>query len=274
MTENLLFADANSDFESSNYVILAVPYDKTSTHRQGTKESPHNIRKESYNFETYLYDLDLDLVDVAIHDLGNAAIDSTPNAIRKILEAKKIPIVLGGEHSISPLIISEFKDISVLVFDAHLDFRDEYEGERNSHACAVRRMSEIVGPERIIPLGVRSMCKDELADAERVSLNFITAEDVRAQPFEAIQDIIDERLKDRIYVSLDMDAIDPCYAPGVGTPEPYGLTPIFVRDVIRRIAQKVVGLDIVEVCPPHDNGNTSALAAKLVRDFIGTREKS
>lgn len=274
MTENLLFADANSDFESSEYVIFGIPHDKTGTHRKGANQAPENIRKESYNFETYLYDLDIDLVDVAIHDLGNITTDSTPNAVRKILEAKKIPIVLGGEHSISPLIISEFKDTSVLVFDAHLDFRDEYEGERNSHACAVRRISEIVGSERIFPLGVRSMCKDELADAERVGLCFITAEDVRTQPLETVLDIIDERLGNRIYVSLDMDAIDPAYAPGVGTPEPFGLTPTFVRDVMRHIAQKVVGLDVVEVCPPYDNGNTAALAAKLARDFIGAKEKS
>jgi agmatinase len=274
MTENLFFADADSDFESSEYVIFGIPHDKTGAHRTGTSQAPESIRRESFNFETYLYDLAVDLIDVPIHDLGNISIDATSTTVRKILEAKKIPIALGGEHSISPIIISEFKDISVLVFDAHLDFRDEYEGERNSHACAVRRISEIVKPERIIPVGIRSMCKDELADAERLSLCFITPEDVRVQPFEAILDIIDERLEDRIYISLDMDVFDPAYAPGIGTPEPFGLTPVYVRDVIRHIARKVVGLDIVEVCPPYDNGNTSSLAAKLVRDFIGAREKS
>jgi agmatinase len=273
MTENLFFADADSDFKSSDYVIFGIPHDKTGAHRTGTSQAPESIRRESFNFETYLYDLAVDLVDVRIHDLGNTSIDATSTTVRKILEAKKIPIALGGEHSISPLIISEFKDISVLVFDAHLDFRNEYEGEKNSHACAIRRMSEIVKPDRIIPLGIRSMCKGELADAECVNMCFITAEDVSTQSFEAILDTIDERLKDRIYVSLDMDVFDPAYAPGVGTPEPFGLTPIFVRDVIRHIAQKVVGLDIVEVCPPYDNGNTSTLAAKLVRDFIGAREK-
>lgn len=274
MTKNLLFADANSDFESSKYVIIGIPHDETGSHRKGAGQAPKSMREESYNFETYIYDLGVDLTDVAIHDLGDIEIDSIPDAIRKIIEAKKIPIALGGEHSVSPLIISGFEDISVLVFDAHLDFRDEYEGQRNSHACTIRRMSEIVGPEKIIPLGVRSMCNDELADAERVGLRFITAEVARARPLEAVLDLIDERLKDRIYVSLDMDAIDPAYAPGVGTPEPFGLTPIFVRDVIRHIAQKIVGLDIVEVCPPYDNGNTSSLAAKLIRDFIGAREKS
>jgi len=218
--------------------------------------------------------LGVDLADVAIHDMGDFSIEIAGSKVSKIINAGKTPIVLGGEHSISPVIVSEINDISLLIFDAHLDFRDEYEGKKNNHACTIRRLSEIVGPENIIILGVRSMCGDELADAGNTGLRFITAEDEQSQSLDNVLNIIDERLGNRIYISLDMDVIDPAYAPGVGTPEPFGLPPLYVRDVLRHIAEKVVGFDIVEVCPPYDNGNTSSLAAKLLRDFIGAREKS
>lgn len=281
MTGDLFFADAVSDLNASRYVIVGIPYDRTGSHREGTGQAPQCIRKESYNFETYLYDLDIDLTDVPIHDMGDLsplqnegeASNSISQTIRKILGAGKIPIILGGEHSITPFVIPEFGDISILVFDAHLDFRDEYEGDRNSHACSTRRISEIVGPERVLAVGVRSMCREELAHAGTAELKFVTADEVRERPFEDIIKTIDKKLAGKVYVSLDMDAIDPAHAPGVGTPEPFGLTPIFVRDVIRHLAPRIVGLDIVEVCPPFDNGNTASLAAKLLRDFIGAREK-
>lgn len=278
---NLLFADADADFESSRYVIVGVPFDKTATHRKGTDLAPDKIREESYNFETYLHDLDIDLVNVPIHDFGDLAdIDGfdelkyeISKALDKIVSAGKIPIVLGGEHSISPFAISSFKDVSVLVFDAHLDFRDEYEGEKNNHACATRRMSEIVGVENIIPLGVRSIFKEELGDAKRQGLDYITAEFAGQNAFDTVVERLESKLGDGIYISVDMDSIDPAFAPGVGTPEPFGLSPLFVRDIIRHFSPKIVGLDIVEVCPPYDNGNTSSLAAKLLRDFIGAKEK-
>ncbi len=280
MTGDLLFADAVSDLNASRYVIVGMPYDRTGSHREGTGQAPQSIRKESYNFETYLYDLEIDLSDVPIHDMGDLsplqdeASNSISQAIGKILGAGKIPIILGGEHSITPFVIPEFGGISILVFDAHLDFRDEYEGDRNSHACSTRRMSEMVGVDNVLPVGVRSIYREELAHAKAVDLKYITVDEVRQRPFEDIIKTIDEKLTGKIYVSLDMDAIDPAYAPGVGTPEPFGLTPIFVRDVIRHLAPRIAGMDIVEVCPPFDNGNTASLAAKLLRDFIGARERT
>ena len=281
MTSPVPFADATSDFDDSDYVILGVPYDRTGTHRKGCGQAPESIRKESYNFETYLHDLDVDLVMTRMHDMGDVSGSDDESlkaavepAIRKILDASKLPLVLGGEHSISPHIISGFSDFSILVLDAHLDFREEYEGDRNSHACAIRRMSEHVGVERLLPVGVRSMCKEELEDARHTGLEFITSEEARTLPFGELLDRIDKKLPGNLYISLDMDIFDPAYAPGVGTPEPFGLAPIFIRDLIRHLAPRCVGMDVVEVCPPYDNGNTAALAAKLIRDLIGARERS
>jgi agmatinase len=281
MPEPAKFADANSDFDSARYVFLGAPYDATGTHRRGTGLAPQAMRKESWNFEAYLPEHDVDLLGVKIHDLGDLQNMRSPadlkrsltTTIKKILADDKIPLTMGGEHSISQFIVSQFKDVSVLVFDAHLDFRADFDGDRNSHACASRRMSEIVGVKRMLPVGIRSICKDELADARKLGLKYITAEEMTGQDTAKFLKTIDKLLPGNLYISLDMDAIDPAYAPGVGTPEPFGLEPILVRDIIRHVAHRTVGYDLVEVCPTHDNGNTSALAARLLRDFIGVKEK-
>lgn len=276
---NLLFADADAVFSFGKYVILGVPLDISGTHRHGTDRAPEAIRQESYNFETFLYDLGIDLADVAIHDMGDLAINDNMHlevfdAVARILASGKIPIMMGGEHSITPYAIEAFSDVSVLVFDAHLDYRDEYEGDENNHACAIRRIDEKISPEKVLPVGIRSICKEEYEDARTHGLEYITADQVRRMGTKELIKFIDELMPGNIYVSIDMDGIDPSFAPGVGTPEPFGLKPMIVRDVIRHLADRIVGLDIVEVNPAFDNGNTASLAAKLIRDFIGAKESS
>jgi len=271
MTGDILFADATSDYGESAYIILGIPKDSTGTHRRGTGLAPESIRKESYNFETYIHDLDVDLEDVPIHDLGNISEDAIRDTIKRIIEDGKVPIILGGEHSITPVVLSAFDDISVLIFDAHLDFRNEYEGDKDNHACSTRRIFDRFGPRRVLPVGVRSMCKEEMKDAVNLGLDYITVDEF-INDVPGILKRIDDKLPGKVYISLDMDAIDPAYAPGVGTPEPFGLKPKIIRDVIRHLAPRVVGHDVVEVCPPFDNGNTASLAAKLIRDLIASRE--
>ena len=274
----LLFADADAVFSYGKYVILGVPLDVTGTHRRGTDKAPEAIRKESYNFETYLYDLGIDLDDVPIHDMGDLPVDDhmrmeVLDAVARIVGAGKVPIMLGGEHSLTPHAVEAFSDVSVLVFDAHLDYRDEYEGDKNSHACATRRIDEIISPDKVLPVGIRSMCKEEFDDAKKHNLGYITADQAKNMGTKELMNFIDDLMPGRIYVSIDMDGIDPSFAPGVGTPEPFGLDPMMVRDIIRHLAPRIVGLDIVEVNPDFDNGNTAALAAKLIRDFIGAKER-
>ena len=274
-----LFADADAVFSFSKYVILGVPLDVTGTHRRGTDKAPEAIRQESYNFETYLYDLGIDLDNVPIHDMGDLPIDDHMrmevfDAIAKIVGAGKVPIMLGGEHSLTPHAVEAFTDVSVLVFDAHLDYRDEYEGDKNSHSCATRRIDEVISPEKVLPVGVRSICKEEFLDAKKLGLEYITAEKAKQMGTDGLKEYIDDMMPGRIYVSIDMDGIDPAFAPGVGTPEPFGLDPIMVRDIIRHLAGRIVGMDIVEVNPSFDHGNTAALAATLIRDFIGAKEVS
>ena len=274
----LLFADADAVFSYSKYVIAGVPLDISGTHRRGTDRAPEAIRQESYNFETFLYDLGIDLDDIPIHDMGDLPIENVRldifDTVAKILSEGKIPILLGGEHSITPYAVEAFSDASVLVFDAHLDYRKEYDGDDNSHACAIRRIDDVISPDKVLPVGVRSISKEEYDDAKKHGLEYITANQAKNMGTKELMNFIDDIMPGNIYVSIDMDSIDPSFAPGVGTPEPFGLDPMMIRDVIRHLAGRIVGLDIVEVNPEFDNGNTAALAAKLGRDFIGAKEKS
>lgn len=274
----LLFADANSTLEEARFAIFGVPFDKTSSFRSGSAQAPDKIREASHNFETFMFEHGEDIESINFCDLGNLEeYDSTDGMIpgveeftKGIVEKSKIPIVLGGEHSLTSAVVKCFKDVGVIVLDAHLDFRDEYEGDRNSHACAVRRISDIVGVDNVVPIGVRSFSKEEKLDAEELGLRFVSGyEFIKGT---TMQEAVDRGLewidKERVYLSLDIDVIDPAFAPAISNPEPFGLEPIEIKRCINYLADRLVGFDIVEVCPPFDNGNTSALAARLVREVI------
>jgi agmatinase len=163
------------------------------------------------------------------------------------------------------------RDISVITIDAHLDYRDQYQGLKNSHACAHKRIEDVVGKGNVFAFGVRSISGEEdykkalYADAFRI----------HEEGCEKVFREMLSKLKRRpVYLSLDIDGIDPAYAPGTGTPEPFGLTPLEVKHVIDELGDRLVGFDVVEVCPPYDNGNTSALAARMIREVIAVKWKA
>jgi len=278
MTQYLTFADASEDFDDSKFVIVGVPFDGTSSFRSGARHAPNKIREASYNFETYMFEHGRDIEDIKFYDAGNT--DEFGNAdtmtkgvhsyVKDLVGKGKFPIMIGGEHSITPPTVRCFENISVLSLDAHLDFRNSYLNERNSHACTTRRISEIVGVQNVVPVGVRSFSFEEKEDSERMGLKFISSFEV----FEGrgIERAIKKALKmiesDRIYLTLDIDVIDPSYAPAVGTPEPFGLTPLDIKKAINLLKDKLVGFDLVEVSPPWDHGNTATLAARLIREVI------
>ncbi|MCK5644618.1 MAG: agmatinase, partial [Gammaproteobacteria bacterium] len=261
----LFFADAESSFEDGHFVIFGVPFDGTCSHRKGTGLAPKSIREESYNFETYLFEHEVDLEDIPFHDMTDVLcanldemLGGVGSTVEQILEAGKLPIVLGGEHSLTPPAVRKFSDVGVVILDAHLDFRDQYLDEPNSHACATRRVYDIVGPDNVITIGVRSMERLERKEAELHGLNFIDATTLRKKGMaKSLADLKWEK----IYLSLDMDFIDPSYAPGVGNPEYFGFAPEYAKDCINILADRLVGFDVCEVSPPYDNGNTAALAA-------------
>ncbi len=277
MPAHLMFADADFPFKQARFVVLGAPFDRTSSFRHGARLAPNAIREASYNFEDYMMEYDLCISDTMLCDIGDVeecgsgeeVVQAVQTVVKKIVESGKFPILLGGEHTATIGALHCFKDAGVVFIDAHLDYREEYLGERFSHACTCRRAAEVVGVENIAVIGVRSISLDEKEMEERPF--FIPAYFVHEEGIEqAVKGALEGIKRDRIYLSIDMDGLDPAYAPGVATPEPFGLTPQDVKWCIDYLAPKLVGVDVMEVCPPYDNGNTSALAARLIRCAIAS----
>ena len=273
------FADAESSYKDADFVIFGVPYDKTSSFRYGAKEGPKNIRQASWNFETFNIRTGTDLRDISFHDYGGLEVSNyTPKIMiekvqkftEKLLSDNKFPIALGGEHSITPGIVQAFpKDIAVLSLDAHIDFRQSYEDEPLNHACVIRRISDHINIKNIAVLGIRSAEKEEFEEAKQQGLFFIDGFEIREKGIKKALENTKKYLGDKkIYFTLDIDALDPAFAPGTSTPEPFGLTSFDILDCIDFFSSQLVGFDVVEVCPPFDNGETSLLAAKYVRKII------
>jgi len=275
------FADANAGYEDAKFVIFGVPFDGTSCFRPGSRWAPLAIKKASYNFELYHPRYDIDLCDVPFCDLGDievsVSVDETladvQSETKRIIDDGKTPIMIGGEHSLTYACVRAFGDVSVIVLDAHLDLRDEYAGSRLGHACVSRRILETTGVENYISIGIRSGAREEYDFARQNGVRFYGAEQVQSDGIiNIVRDATKHLTTGKIYLSIDMDVIDPAYAPAVGTPEPFGLTPADVRYIIQEIAPRVAGFDLVEISPDYDNGQTSLLGAKLIREFIAAKE--
>jgi len=275
----LRFADAVSDFDDSQFVIVGAPFDKTTTYRSGARFAPTTVRETSQTFERENFEHGVSFNDIKVHDGGDlfeeGTVDEMVSSIgeeaRRIVSAKKFPIFIGGEHSISPPVVKAFGDVSVILIDAHLDFREEYQGLKNSHACSHRRIIDHVGKGNAFAFGVRSISGEE--DTKQAL--YADAFRIRSDGVERVFEDMLKKLRRRpIYLSLDIDGIDPAYAPGTGTPEPFGLTPWDVRYIIDRIADRLVGFDVVEICPPYDNGNTSVLGARMMREVMAVKWKA
>ncbi len=284
------------------YCFSGIPFDLTSSFRTGSRHGPAALREASYNFESYNPKYDVDLLDITLFDFGDIAesgtLDSLRPNIRMELEDRysqfglshRFPIFLGGEHSLSPMVLDflaphakrEEEKIGVLYLDAHMDMRDEYLGLRGSHACAARRISEIVGIENIIPIGVRSWSKEEADFIESHesdgSFTYYQAHDVRDRVTDPIEEIALEKLLSngctKIYLSIDMDVFDPSIAPGVGNPEPGGLGYADVLDIADHASEYLCGMDLVETNPMYDQGITALLGAKIIREIIAMHVSS
>jgi agmatinase len=275
----LRFADAVASFEDAKFVIVGAPFDKTTSFRSGTRFAPTTVREASQTFEKENFEHGTTFDEIPVHDAGDlyeeGTVDEMVKAIyeeaKRIVDAKKFPMFIGGEHSITPPIVKALGEISVITIDAHLDFKDEYQGLKNSHACAHRRILDHVGKGNAFAFGVRSISADEKVDSALYADSFR----IHEQGAEKVFDEMLSKLKRRpIYLSLDIDGIDPAYAPGTGTPEPFGVTPWDVRYIINKIGDRLVGFDVVEISPPYDNGNTSVLGARMMREVMAVKWKS
>lgn len=272
------FADANAKPEDAKFAIFGVPYDRTCSFRGGSRYAPQAIRQASYNFETYMMDHGHSLEDIPVVDLGDTAsfgsstemVEGVSKMAADARKGNRIPIVLGGEHSLAPAVVRSFpKEVAVVGIDAHLDFRDSYLDDKWSHACSARRCADHVGVGHVRYMGVRSFSDEEREDLARLGLTFTSVYDVHE---EGIARAAERALKavdrDKVYLTIDMDGVDPAYAPGVGNPEPFGLVPLQVKRLLGILAPHLVGMDLNEVSPAWDFGQTALLAARLVREAI------
>ncbi|MBW3582693.1 MAG: agmatinase [Euryarchaeota archaeon] len=279
------FADAETSWPEADYVVYGIPYDRTGSFRSGTAEGPRYIRRAAWNNELYHIPTGLHMESFKIHDYGDLDVSNkdTPEEMvekgyafaKQVVSEGKIPILLGGEHNVpmGPVkaVAEAYPDLVVVQVDAHLDYRDEYDGSKYNHANALRRFVEAVGADDVAIIGVRSMEREERAAAERdgVLAHCHTSFDVRQLGIKAILDDIFARFGDRpVYLTIDIDGVDPAYAPGTGTPEPFGLTDWETLEIVKRCAPNLVGMDVVEVCPEYDNGQTAMLASKFVREAL------
>ena len=286
LTERPSFSGYKSELEFSKYVIFGAPHDMTTCYRPGTRFGPPAIREASLNIETYSYFSKKDMSEVRIHDIGDIFLTGNHRerlgqieTVLKQIKNKwsKIPLMLGGEHSITiPVREVINTDTLFVIFDAHGDLREQYLDEPYSHASMTKRLLDVINPDQILQVGIRAQSLEEIEfvkdHPELIQLNSL---DINRNGFDwtmkSFKDRIDQFSK--IYISVDIDGYDPCYAPGTGTPEAMGLNPYLVFSLIHQIPnEKIVGVDINEVNPSFDSsGITSILAAKTLYEILLTK---
>jgi agmatinase len=273
------FADSESSFDDASFILFGVPFEKTSSFRHGADKAPHEVRQASWNFERYDLRTGINFEEILVHDYGDLDVqdltskemfETTKTFTSTLLAKQKIPIAIGGDHSISPGIIAAFpKDIAVISLDAHMDFRQRYKNDIYNHACVIRRVADHIPHQNIAVLGIRSAEKEEYEQAQEQGLFFRDAFTINKIGIEkSIQQTKTHLKGKQIYLTLDIDVVDPAYAPGTSTPEPFGLTPRDVLEIIEAFSPQLIGCDITEVCPPYDHGQTAVLAAKLIQTCI------
>jgi agmatinase len=276
MNRNPLITSPNEEGDVST-IVYGIPFDSTHSFRPGTRFGPDAIRLALNNIEIFSTRFNVDLESVNIEDLGNTrhtvvateVLDMIGKITAELAKREKQIIVLGGEHLITYGTYMSFpKETGYIVFDAHYDLRDEYADIKLSHAAYLRRIIEKRGAENIIHVGARSFVKEELAFKEEHKVRTITDKDIReGKGPKLVKDAISTF--DKIYLSVDLDVLDPAFAPGVGNPEALGITSRELFDMIYSLEEKKIPcMDIVELCPPYDNGATASLAAKLMSEVI------
>lgn len=278
-----VFSGFQKSFEEAEYIVLGVPFDVTSTYRTGARFGPNAIRQASLNIETYSFRTNLDVEDLKIHDLGDLHISTDTKktletialVIRDIREAGKTPVTIGGEHTITFGVLAglnkEVQETAVLSFDAHLDLRNEFMGLELSHTTFMRRINEQLKPAKIIEVGTRAVCKEELAYAKKAKIEFITARQVMKDGSEKTAKKLREKTSEyeNIYLSVDMDFLDPAYASAVQNPEPEGLETHVLLDILQDVCdERLLGFDVVEIAPNYDQGVSAVQAAKVIFEVL------
>ena len=271
---NQTFIGFDASFEEAQVVLFGAPFDGTTSFRPGTRFAPTSIRPDSYGLETYSPYLDLDLEDYALNDAGDIdvpfgntvrTLDLIEETAASILASNKKPLMVGGEHLVTlPVIkalVKKYPDLCILHFDAHTDLREDYLGEPLSHACVIRRSWELLGDGRIYQFGIRSGLKSEFEWSKSHTI-------LQHFNMSGLKEVI-ASLKDKpVYLTIDLDILDPSVFPGTGTPEPGGITMKELLDALILMKNlPLVGADVVELSPHYDvSGISTAAACKVIRE--------
>jgi agmatinase len=276
MTKSPLIINPNDNSEPVA-VIFGVPFDSTHSYKPGCRFGPDVIRGTFNNIEIFQPEFGVDLEVVNINDLGNTKhtvvatemLQMVENITSELKKQSKQMIILGGEHLITLGSFTCFpKDTGYVVFDAHYDLRDQYADIKLSHAAYLRRIVEKRGSENIVHVGARAFVKEELAFLKEHNITTVSDKEIRnGNGAKLLKDITSTF--DSLYVSIDLDVLDPAFAPGVGNPEAVGISSRELYDLITTLQnKKIVAADIVELNPTYDNGSTASMAAKLIATII------
>ncbi|MBN1070399.1 agmatinase [Clostridium botulinum] len=270
------FIGCDNNYDESKIVVFGAPFDSTTSFRPGTRFASKVMRSESFGIETYSIYQDRDLEDICIFDGGDLelsfgnpenALTDIENFTAKLINDNKIPCMIGGEHLVTlgafRAISKKYPDIHVIHFDAHADLRDEYLGQKLSHATVMHRIWDIIGDNRIFQFGIRSGEKSEIYWGQ----NHVFTNKFN---FHRLEQITNELKGKPVYFTLDLDVLDPSVFPGTGTPEAGGVTFMELLKAILDVSKlNIVGMDINELCPIYDqSGSSTALACKVLRELL------
>jgi len=289
ISQSNIFGGIKKPYEKAKYMVFGVPFDVTSTYRTGARFGPNAIRQASQNIETYSFRAGIDAEDLPLHDLGDLHVSTSPRrtvnmlklVVADVLAAGKMPVVVGGEHTVTLGILkglgAKARGTAVVSFDAHLDVRKEFLGLTLSHTTFMRVITEEVKPAKIVEVGTRAICKEELAYAKETGIDFFTSQLIRKEGAARIIQRLKEELAqyENLYLTIDMDVLDPAFAPAVQNPEPDGLEIHTLLDILCALCDKrVVGFDVVEVTPIYDQGISAIVAAKVLFEVLCQLEKA
>jgi agmatinase len=289
VSQSNVFGGVQKPFEKATYVVFGVPFDATSTYRSGARFGPNAIRQASLNIETYSFRAGIDVEDLLLHDAGDLHVSTSPRktvdmlkfVVADVLAAGKLPVAIGGEHTITLGILKglggKAGETAVVSFDAHLDLRREYQGLTLSHTTFMRVINEEVKPSKIIEVGTRAVCREELDYAKKAGITFFTSQQLREEGTEQVTRKLEEKLEpyENVYLSVDMDVLDPAFAPAVQNPEAEGIDAHTLIDVLCALCDKrVVGFDVLEIAPVYDQGISAVAAAKVIFEVLCQLEKT
>ena len=272
------FIGCDASYEDADLVLFGAPFDSTTSFRPGARFGPSAIRHESYGVETYSPYQDLDLIDYRIFDSGDlelcfgsseAALKDITERTEIILKDGKFPLLLGGEHLVTlgsvRAVAAKYPDLHIIHFDAHADLRQDYLGAPLSHACVLRRCHDLLGDGRIHQFCIRSGDREEFRFA-------MDHTDMHKFDFTGLKETVEELIRKQVplYLTIDLDCLDPGYFPGTGTPEAGGVSFPALLEAICLVAQaNVVAADINELAPMLDpSGASTALACKVTRELM------